>query len=94
MNKNLNGVLFVLGATAFNLVLTLIIWLAGSAATIALGNLAFGETFAGRYAIPITVIWFIASIVLTFLIYGKLTKWLQTKHNLEQHLPQWFGKRR
>ena len=94
MNKNLNGVLFVLGATAFNLVLTLVIWLGGLAATIALGNLAFGETFAGRFMIPVMVIWFIASIVLTFLIYGKATKWLQTKHNLEQHLPQWFGKRR
>jgi uncharacterized protein with PQ loop repeat len=37
---------------------------------------------------------FIASIVLTFLIYGKVMKWLQAKYNLEQHFPQLFKKKK
>jgi hypothetical protein len=94
VNKNLKLALFVIGATVFNLVLMLIIWLGGSAGTIALVNLAFGEAAVGKSGFVITVVWFIASIVLTFLIYGKTAKWLQKKYNLEQHFPQWFGKKR
>jgi hypothetical protein len=94
VNKNLKLALFVVGATAFNLVLMLVIWLGGSAGTIALVNLAFGESAVGKSGFVITVVWFIASIVLTFLIYGKTAKWMQKKYNLEQHFPKWFGKKR
>ena len=38
---------------------------------------------------------FIASIVLTFLIYGKAMKWVTIKFKLEKHIPQLFkGKKK
>ena len=91
MNKNLKWALFLLGATVFNIVLMFVIdhvHLPRSRAA------SRGGHVRPRRVPYHPVSGFIASIVLTFLIYGKVTKWLQAKYNLEQHFPQLFKKKK
>jgi hypothetical protein len=90
MNKNLKLALFLLGATVFNIVLMfafiIVIFLI---ATRLMGDSPNPVVFQ-----IILFVGFIGSIVLTFLIYGKVMKWLQAKYNLEQHFPQLFKKKK
>ena len=90
MNKNLKLALFLLGATVFNVVLMFVFIIAIYIVTIRL----MGDNPNAVVLQIVLLVGFIASIVLTFLIYGKLMKWLQAKYNLEQHFPQLFKKRR
>ena len=90
MNKNLKLALFLLGATVFNIVLMFIFIIAiFLAASRLMGDNPNPVVFQ-----VVLFVGFIASIVLTFLIYGKVMKWLQAKYNLEQHFPQLFKKRK
>ena len=90
MNKNLKLGLFLLGATVFNIVLMfafiIVIFLIASR--------LMGDSPNPVVFQVILFVGFIASIVLTFLIYGKVMKWLQAKYNLEQHFPQLFKKKK
>jgi polyferredoxin len=90
MNKNLKLGLFLLGATVFNIVLMfafiIVIFLIASR--------LMGDSPNPVVFQIILFVGFIASIVLTFLIYGKVMKWLQAKYNLEQHFPQLFKKKK
>jgi len=90
MNKNLKLGLFLLGATLFNIVLMfafiIVIFLIASR--------LMGDSPNPVVFQIILFVGFIASIVLTFLIYGKVMKWLQAKYNLEQHFPQLFKKKK
>ena len=90
MNKNLKLALFLLGATLFNIVLMfafiIVIFLIASR--------LMGDNPNPVVFQIILFVGFIASIVLTFLIYGKVMKWLQAKYNLEKHFPQLFKKRK
>jgi len=90
VNKNLKLALFLLGATVFNVVLMFVFIIAIYIVTIRL----MGDNPNAVVLQIVLLVGFIASIVLTFLIYGKLMKWLQAKYNLEQHFPQLFKKRR
>jgi hypothetical protein len=89
MNKNLKLGLFLLGATVFNIVLMfafiIVIFLIASR--------LMGDSPNPVVFQIILFVGFIGSIVLTFLIYGKVMKWLQAKYNLEQHFPQLFRKK-
>jgi hypothetical protein len=82
--------LFFIGATMFNIALMV--------ALIAVFVIAIGFILGGsRSPILFQVLLFagfIASIVLTFLIYGKVMKWVTVKFNLEKNLPQLFRKKR
>ena len=90
MNKNLKLALFLVGATVFNIALMFVFIIAiFLVASRLMGNNPNPVVFQ-----IILFVGFIASIVLTFLIYGKVMKWLQAKYNLEQHFPQLFKKRK
>lgn len=90
MNKNLKLALFLLGATVFNIVLMFAFIIAiFLVASRLMGNNPNPVVFQ-----IVLLVGFIASIVVTFLIYGKVMKWLQAKYNLEQHFPQLFKKRK
>lgn len=90
MNKNLKLALFLLGATVFNIVLMFVFIIAVFlVASRLMGNNPNPVVFQ-----IVLLVGFIGSIVLTFLIYGKVMKWLQAKYNLEQHFPQLFKKRK
>jgi hypothetical protein len=86
MSSNSKLVLFFLFATVFNIllmaVLVVIFWVI--AALVPSPNLRLIILFVG----------FIASIVLTFLAYGRLMKWITVRFNLEKHIPQLFKSRR
>jgi hypothetical protein len=82
MSKNARLVLFFLGATVFNILLMGIFMVL----FYVLANLA--------HSMIIFFVGFIASIVLSFLIYGKVMRWASVKLQLEKNIPQLFKKKR
>ena len=86
MSSNSKMVLFFLLATVFNIllmsILVILFWVA--AALIPAPNLRLVILFVG----------FIASIVLTFLAYGRVMKWATVRFELEKHIPQLFKGRK
>jgi hypothetical protein len=63
-------------------ILVIVFWIA--AALVPVPNLRIIILFVG----------FIASIVLTFLAYGRIMKWVTVRFELEKHIPQLFKGRR
>jgi type VI protein secretion system component VasK len=90
MSKNTKLVLFFLGATVFNIVLMV----GMIAAFILLIGLIMGRGGNATLFQVMIFLAFIASIVLTFLIYGKVMKWVTVKLQLEKNIPQLFKKKR
>ncbi|MCX7032156.1 MAG: hypothetical protein NTU62_18845 [Spirochaetes bacterium] len=90
MNKNLKLALFLLGATVFNIVLMFVFIIA----IFLVASRLMGDNPNPVVFQVVLFVGFIASIVVTFLIYGKVMKWLQAKYNLEQHFPQLFKKKK
>ena len=90
MNKNLKLGLFLLGATVFNVVLMFVFIIA----IFLIASRLMGDNPNPVVFQIVLFVGFIGSIVLTFLIYGKVMKWLQAKYNLEQHFPQLFKKKK
>jgi hypothetical protein len=86
MTSNTKMVLFFLLATVFNILMMgiLVFLFFGIAALVHTQPLSMIILFVG----------FIASIVLTFLAYGRLMKWVTVRFNLEKHIPQLFKNRR
>jgi uncharacterized membrane protein YedE/YeeE len=89
VNQKVKLGLFLVGATLFNIVLLFLFVIV---------ILVVASRFMGENPNPVVFqavlfVGFIASVVVTFLIYGKLMKWLQAKYNLEQHFPQLFRKK-
>ena len=91
MNSNGKMVLFFIGATVFNILLMIVF--------IVIFILVIGWVL-GANPNPTTFqilvfVGFIASIVLTFLAYGKVMKWVTVKWQLEKNIPQLFkGKKK
>jgi hypothetical protein len=90
MSKNTKLVLFFLGATVFNIVLMVAL----IAIFILLIGLILGTSRNATLFQVLIFVGFIASIVLTFLIYGKVMKWVTVKFQLEKNIPQLFRKKR
>ena len=82
MNKNARLVLFFLGATVFNILLMVAFMV------------LFYMIAMLAHTFIIVIVGFIASIVLTFLIYGKIMKWATVRLQLEKNIPQLFKKKR
>jgi len=86
VTSNSKMVLFFLLATIFNIllmaILVIVFWII--AALVPVANLRIIILFVG----------FIASIVLTFLAYGRIMKWVTVRFELEKHIPQLFKGRR
>ena len=86
MSSNSKMVLFFLLATVFNIllmaILVILFWVI--AALVPAPNLRLIILFVG----------FIASIVLTFLAYGRVMKWVTVRFELEKHIPQLLKNRR
>jgi polyferredoxin len=90
VNKNLKLALFLIGATVFNIVLMFLFIIA----IFLVASRLMGDNPNPVVFQVVLFVGFIASIVVTFLIYGKVMKWLQAKYNLEQHFPQLFKKKK
>lgn len=81
-------VLFFVAATLFNIVLMI-----GIALIFLLG---IWRALGGSpgVAMPLSIVGLIAAMVLTFLIYGKVMKWVTVKYDLQKHIPQLFKGRK
>ncbi len=90
MSKTTNMVLFFLAATVFNIALMVIL----IAVFVVAANLILGHNANPVVYQIILFVGFLASIVLTFLIYGWVMKKLVVKLNLEKHIPQLFKKKK
>ena len=90
MSSTAKMVLFLLAATIFNIGLMLVFVVV----IIVLAGLVLGQKANPVVFQIILFVGFIVSIVLTFLIYGKLMKWIQAKYDLEKHIPQLFKRRK
>ena len=86
MSSGSKMVLFFVLATVFNIllmsILVIVFWVV--AALVPAPNVRLIILFVG----------FIASIVLTFLAYGRLMKWVTVRFELEKHIPQLFKGRK
>jgi hypothetical protein len=86
VSSNSKMVLFFVLATVFNIllmsILVIVFWVV--AALVPAPNVRLIILFVG----------FIASIVLTFLAYGRLMKWVTVRFELEKHIPQLFKGRK
>jgi membrane protein YdbS with pleckstrin-like domain len=91
MSSNGKMVLFFIGATLFNIIVMILM--------IAIFILVIGWVL-GADPNPTTFqilvfVAFIGSIVLTFLLYGRVMKWVTVKWQLEKNIPQLFkGKKK
>jgi hypothetical protein len=90
MNKKLNTVLFLLGATAFNVILWFLL-----SALLVVGIVAIFRDSIGPNLLPVLVIViFIGSMAASFVIYGRLIKWLQRKIDMEKYFLPLFRRKR
>ena len=90
MNKKVNTLLFILGATLFNILITIIFWIGLSllyAAALA-QHLPEGHRQWGF------IVSFIGAIVISFVAYRFILKLLMKKINVEQYFDPIFGPRK
>ncbi len=90
MSSTTKMILFFLAATVFNIGL-MIVFIA--VIIVALGLILGANPNPVVFQIVLFV-GFLASIVLTFLIYGWVMKKVTVKWQLEKHIPQLFRKKR
>jgi hypothetical protein len=90
MNKKTNTLLFILGATVFNILVTVICFLVLFLLyTRFLGVILPEEAFTWGF-----ILVFIGAIVLSFVIYQALLKQLMKKVPVEKYFDPIFGRRR
>ncbi len=83
-------VLFFLAATVFNIVL-----MVGLVVVFAVViRLALGGSPNSTVFTALIFVGFVGAIVLTFVIYGRVMKWVTVRFKLEQHIPQLFKGRK
>ncbi len=91
MSSNGKMVLFFVGATVFNILLMIVF----IGIFIVLITLALGANPNPTLFQILVFVAFVASIVLTFLSYGRVMKWITVKWQLEKNIPQLFkGKKK
>jgi hypothetical protein len=89
MSKKTNTLLFILGATVFNILVTVVSFILLLVLFAKFLMPLLPETGAA-WAFPVI---FIASIALSFLVYRVILKFLLKKVNVEKHFDPIFGKR-
>jgi hypothetical protein len=90
MSSSAKLVLFFIAATVFNIALMVAL----VAVFIVLTGLVLGANPNPVTFQILIFVGFVAAIVLTFLSYGKIMKWVTVKFQLEKHIPQLFKKKR
>jgi hypothetical protein len=90
MNKKVNTVLFLLGATVFNLLimfLLIVIFLV-------LISTIFRDSLNPNVLSILMIIVFIGSIAASFFIYGRVVKWLSRKIDMEKYFLPLFRRKK
>ncbi len=88
MNKKTNTVLFVLGATVFNLLLMAILFFV----PLVLLSLVFGEKLAGVFGV-LSIVLFFAALVGSFFVYGWVMKRISARVDMDRYFEPIFKKR-
>jgi hypothetical protein len=90
MNKKVNTVLFLLGATVFNLlVMFLLIVL-----FLVLISAVFRDSLNPNVLSILMIVVFIGSIAAAFFIYGRVVKWLSRKIDMEKYFLPLFRRKK
>ena len=90
MNKKLNTVLFILGATLFNIVVMIILFFV---LMVIFARFLAPALPPGANQIILLVL-FVASVALTYLLYHRIMRYLTTKYDMETYMSPLFGKRK
>ena len=90
MNKRVNTVLFVIGASVVNVIIMLILFL---------GLFVVFARFLAPSLSPganqlIMVLIFVISIGATYFIYHRLVRWISTKIDMEKYFDPIFGRKK
>jgi hypothetical protein len=90
MNKKANTVLFLLGATVFNLLIMFILIVL----FLVLISAIFRESLNPNVLSILMIVVFIGSIAASFLIYGRVVKWLNRKIDMDKYFMPLFRRKK
>jgi hypothetical protein len=90
MNKKVNTVLFLLGATVFNLLIMFVIILL----FLVLLSAIFRGSLNPNVLSVLMIVIFIGSIAASFFIYGRVVKWISRKVDMEKYFLPLFRRRK
>ena len=90
MNKKANTVLFLLGATVFNLLLMFLLIVI----FLVLISAIFKESLSPNILSILMIVVFIGSIAASFFIYGRVVKWLSRKIDMDKYFIPLFRRKR
>ena len=90
MNKKANTVLFLLGATVFNLLVMFILIVL----FIVLMSVVFRDSLGPNLISILMIVVFIGSIAASFFIYGRVVKWLSRKIDMDKYFIPLFRRKK
>lgn len=93
MNKKLSTLIFILCGTILNIILMILFIFGLLAGTSALLR-GLGYEPGHSIYIPFLIGAIFGGMVLAYFVYSKITKFIQTKYNLEQYLEPIFRRKR
>jgi len=90
MNKKVNTVLFLLGATVFNLLIMFLLIVL----FLVLISAIFRESLNPNVLSVLMIVVFVGSIAAAFFIYGRVVKWLSRKIDMEKYFLPLFRRKK
>ena len=90
MNKKVNTVLFLLGATVFNLLIMFILIVI----FLVLISAIFRDSLNPNVLSILMIVVFVGSIAASFFIYGRVVKWLSRKIDMEKYFLPLFRRKK
>jgi len=90
MNKKVNTVLFLLGATVFNLLIMFMLIVL----FLVLISAIFRESLNPNVLSILMIVVFVGSIAAAFFIYGRVVKWLSRKIDMEKYFLPLFRRKK
>jgi hypothetical protein len=90
MNKKVNTVLFLLGATVFNLLIMFLLIVL----FLVLISAVFRDSLNPNVLSILMIVVFVGSIAASFFIYGRVVKWLSRKIDMEKYFLPLFRRKK
>lgn len=90
MNKKVNTVLFLLGATVFNLLIMFLLIVL----FLILISAIFRDSLNPNVLSILMIVVFVGSIAAAFFIYGRVVKWLSRKIDMEKYFLPLFRRKK
>jgi len=90
MNKKVNTVLFLLGATVFNLLIMFLLIVL----FLVLISALFRDSLNPNVLSILMIVVFVGSIAASFFVYGRVVKWLSRKIDMEKYFLPLFRRKK